>query len=180
MTGLGEETYRLGDERDRLDEALDDVVAKLREADPGTTSAEMLEQRANQLDMQGSGVAYLISEYGPDATVTVRGLSAGVNAAVKNIAADMRAERNAAGGAPGSATLAFAAAGVVDAPFLADPEDGKEPAGPEEEILRVLPALGDQPEGVAKWLEQTTNELTSVDEGNWKGWRERLVASSED
>jgi hypothetical protein len=176
---LGEKTYRLGDELDRLDEELDELQERLRDAEPGTASADVIRERANQLDMQGSGVAYLVAEYGADATVTMRGLPAGVHAAVEDIAADLRAERSGAGGAPGSATLVFAAAGVVDAPFLPDPEDGEEPDGVEAEIRHALAVVSQQPTGVAKWLEARANELTAVDEGNWRSFSERLVANSE-
>lgn len=167
---MTEETVTLGAELERLDSAVDDVAASLQDVEGDTASAQALRQYANDLDTQGAALAALVEKYGTDATVTVRGLSAGEYARVEDRTAAMRDQSDQPGGLPGSSRNVFAAAGLVDAPFL---ETGADFDG------RVS-AVADQSVGVAKWLESKVNDLTSVDEGNWTPLRERLADTSTD
>lgn len=166
---MEQETRVLGDERDRLDAALDDMVDQLDAAD-SDTAAQAIRQQAQEIDARGRGVAYLIDEHGADAEVTVRGLAAGDYAEVEDRVAALRDQQGTDSALPGAHRNIFAAAGLVDAPFL--PEDA------DTNSLDVrLDAVADQPTGVAKYLEAIVNDLTTVDEGNWKPLRERLVAA---
>lgn len=173
-SSLGEETLRLGDELDRLDEQLDEYAEKLADVESGTASARMLQQAANELDTQGGAVAALVEEYGPDATVTVRGLDAGGFARAEDRLAAMEAQADAPGGLPGSDRNVFAAVGLVDAPFYNGPSEGQ------SELDAKIAAVAGQPVGVAKWIHAKVNELTTVSEGNWKPLAERYGDNSTD
>jgi hypothetical protein len=164
---LVEETRRLGDEFDRLDEALDDISDSVAEADDNA-SGQALRQHANELDAQLSGVAYLIEEYGEDATITVRGLDAGEYGQVEDDVSAVRAQRDEPGGVAGARRVIFAGRGLVDAPFLEDGATGDD----------TIAAVRNQPVGVAKYLEAVVNDLTTVESGNYKGLRERLAEKS--
>lgn len=173
---LPEETRRLGDERDRLDEALDTLAEQLADADAGTGSTQALRQQANELESQLSGVAYLCDEYEPDATVTVRGLAAGPYGQMEDRIAAMR-ESAQGSQTPGAARNVFAAATLVKAPFL-DAEDVADATTDDDALNVKLDAVASQPVGVAKWLEAIGNDLTTVTEGNWKPLSERLAEKS--
>lgn len=164
MTEPREETIRLGDALDELDDRLDDLAASLQDAEDGTASAAVLQRSANEIDTQGADLAGLVEEYGEDAEVTVRGLDAGEYARVEDRAAAMRAQADQPGGMPGSTRNVWAAAGLVDAPFLDEDAD----------FDQKIQAVASLDPGVAKWLEARVNDLTSVSEGNWTPLRERL------
>lgn len=164
MSEPREETIRLGDALDELDDQLDQLAASLQTAEDGTASAAVLQRSANEIDTQGADLSGLVDEYGEDAEVTVRGLDAGEYARVEDRVAAMRAGTDEPGGLPGSSRNVWAAAGLVDAPFLDDD------AGFDAKIQTVAA----QDPGVAKWLEARVNDLTSVSEGNWTPLRERL------
>ncbi|PSP80166.1 hypothetical protein BRC81_02960 [Halobacteriales archaeon QS_1_68_20] len=172
-----EREVRLGDAFDELDAHLDELAAMLQDADSETASAQALLRRANETEARLSGVAWLIEEYGEDATVTVTGLGAGDFARVEDRVATIRAQSDEPGGVPGSKRNVVAAAGLVDAPFLDLDEDASE----RQQFKQKLGAVGsDQlPVGVTKWLEHLVNEESSI-EGNWTPLSERLAASSED
>jgi len=169
---MTEETRRLGDERDRLDDELDDLADRLVGAEQGTQSAQMLQRTANEVETRLAGVCHLIDQHGADATVTVQGLDAGGYARVQDRAEALRTQRDKPGDIPGARSNIFAAQALVSAPFLdlddagGDPLDGK------------LAAISDQPLGVAKYVESVGNDLTTVDEGNFKTLRERLAEKS--
>lgn len=169
---LQEQTYRLGDEFDRLDGDLDEAAEQLREAEPDTPSAEILRSHANDLETQLGGVAWLIDEYGEDTEVTVVGLDAGMYARVQDRASAMRAQRDEPGDIPGARAQVFAAMGLESAPFL---DEGA------TSLDEKLSALTDGiPIGVAQWLEGRANELTTVSQGNFRSLSERLTDSGTD
>jgi len=170
MTGA-EETRRLSEERDRLDQELDGLAEKLVDAESGTQSAQMLQRSANEAETRLAGVCHLIDEYGADATVTVQGLDAGGYARVQDRAEAIRAQRDKPGDVPGARSNIFAAQGLVDAPFL-DAEDLADEVDP---LDAKLAAVSSQPLGVAKYLESIANELTTVSEGNFASLQERLA-----
>lgn len=161
-----DETLVLGEERDRLDARLDELVSRLQDANPDTASADVLQHEANDLDVQGRGVSHLIDEYGRDATVTVAGLSAGDFARVEDRAATMRSQHPGPGNLPGSSRNVFAAAVLVEAPFY---------TGDKTDLDAKISAVAAQPIGVVKWLESKGNDLTSVDSGNWTSFAERVA-----
>lgn len=161
---LEEETRVLGEELERLDERLDELTERLDNADADTASAQVIRSAANDIDTQGGAVAYLVEEYGADATITVRGLAAGEYARVEDRTAAMRAEADGVGSLPGSSRNVFVAAGLVDAPFYeGDPDD----------LDAKLAEVTSQPVGVVTYLEALINDLTTVSEGNWTRLAER-------
>lgn len=164
---LAEETYVLGEERERLDERLDELAAKLVDADEGSTAAQAILDAANTVDTRGEGVAWLIEQHGPDAEVTVAALTAGDYARVQDRLAGMAAQAGQSADLPGSRTNIYAAAGLVDAPFL----DG------DEDFDARIEAVADQPVGVAQWLEGRVNHVTTrgSSEGNWDSLEDRLA-----
>ncbi len=171
------ETYDLVEERDRIDERLDELAEVLRDADSGSASAQVLKKEANETEARLSGVAWLIDEYGEDATVTVKGLGSGSYAKSEDRLSAVRAERDEPGGIPGSKRNVFAAAGLVDAPFLDLDEDASESQQFKQKLAAV--SSDERPVGVSMWLEHVVNEETTI-EGNWTPLSERLAASSED
>lgn len=160
---MNERTLALADERDRLDERLDELADKIVAADDPTT----LQQVASQVETRLSGVAYLCSQYDPEAaSVTVRGLTAGEYARVEDRLAAMRDEADG-DRIPGSETNVFAAAGLVAAPFI----DDRDP-----DLDTALQAVAGQPIGVAKWLESRVNEETTVEGNGYARLSERIAA----
>ena len=178
-SALAEETLRLGDERDRLDAELDDLADRAAAADDDG-AYEILKQRANNLETRLSGVAYLCEVHSPDATVTIRGLAAGPWAAVEDRIASKRSQ-GSLDAVPGYRDNVVAAAGLVDAPFVSgegQPEEWPDEATSWQEAK--LKRVSEQPVGVAKWLTARANAKTTVDEGNWSSFRERVVAKSQE
>lgn len=158
------DTLRLGAVYDRLDDRLDELARSLADADDPAA----LRQVASGVDTQLGAVGWLIDRHGDDATVTVRGLTAGEHAHVEDRLAAMR---DAADGdtIPGARTNVYAAAGLVDAPFL----DAHDP-----DLDAALATITDLPVGVAKWLEAEVNDRTTVEGNEHVGLATRLAAAS--
>jgi|GEM_PF-3429122 len=173
---LTEETRTLGEEFDRLDERLDDVADRLSDTEGGTASGQALLQEANSVETQLGGVGYLIDEYGEEAEVAIAGLDAGEYARVQDRAEAIRSQQDHPGDVPGARSNVFAAMGLVDAPFLADPDD-EDDGG--DSLDAKVSAVASQPIGVSKWLEAVANSLTTVSQGNFKPLSERLAERSE-
>lgn len=164
---MRERTVVLADARDRLDARLDELADKIVAADDPSA----LQSVASQVETRLSGVAYLCGEYDPEASVTVRGLTAGDYARVEDRLARMR-EEAPGDRLPGASTNVFAAAGLVAAPFV----DERDP-----DLDDALPVVANQPVGVAKWLEHLVNEETTVGDEDFRGLGARLSArASED
>lgn len=183
-----EHTVTLDDERKRLDTALDDIVETLAEANSETATARRLMREARDLDQAGRAVDYLIegddedddseagpgdegfAGYDPDATVTVRELDGEAWGRVEDRVATMASAQPGSGGVPGSSRNVYAAAGLVDAPFLNGV--GSDVLGDKADAVASLtPAPGAQ-----KWLESLVDDVGSVDEGNWQPLAERFAA----
>lgn len=158
MTRFDPDTLTLADELQRLATEYDDTEADLLDMAADNARAAAKQQYLGDLDHMGREVQALIDEYGPDATVTVRGLTAGEYAKVENRTAEA-AERVSGSSAPGSGRLVFAAGGLCDAPFY----DGEA-----DDLNAKLECLAGQPIGVRKWLEDLVNDRTVADEGNWR------------
>lgn len=172
MSTFDPDTLTLAAERDRIATEYDRVEAEIGEhrqaIDAADDDADVSQHRARletlvpylgDLDHMGRAVTALIDEHGDDATVRVRGLSAGEYAKVENKTADAADRASTSGGVPGSGRLIFAAAGLFDAPFY----DGEPDA-----LDAKLRALADQPVGVRKWVEDCVDERTVVGEKNWR------------
>ncbi|WP_435175654.1 hypothetical protein [Halorussus sp. AFM4] len=181
---LNSETLRLGDELDRLDEQADEYAQLLRDADNDdgeegeSASAAALQQSANEIDQQGRGVAYLAAEYGEDAEVVVAGLDAGEFARVEDRVAAIRAGRTDQSPTPGAHRNVYAAVGLQDAPFL-DLEDEAD-LSQRERVDAKLDAVSALPVGATKWLYDRVDNLSTVSEGNWRRFGERLQETSTD
>lgn len=173
---LTEKTYTLAAERNRIDGELDRLADALVDAEDDTVSAQHLRQRASSLETQLGGLQWLITEYGEDATITVGGLDAGEYAQVQDRAESYRAQQDGDSGVPGARRNVFAAMGVVDAPFL----DREAIADADDPLGETLDAVTSLPVGVADWLESRANELTTVSEGDFRSFSERLKARSTD
>lgn len=158
-----ETTLTLGDERDRLDDRLDELAALAAEADDPSGYRQL----ASQVETQLSGVAHHANQHSPDATVIIEGLTAGGFARVEDYLAGA-GEEQGQDRLPGTRDNAMAAMGLVDAPFVDDE------AGFEERLA----AVADEPVGVAKWLAARVNEETQADEGNWQSFGERYREAS--
>ncbi|MFB6237517.1 MAG: hypothetical protein ABEH81_04015 [Halopenitus sp.] len=161
-----QETNRLVDERDRLDQKLDELADLIHDAEQEEEDAptEGIRREANEVAARGRGVAHLIEEYGSDAEISVKGLNSGEYARVDDKVAEIR--QNKSGPVPGAYRNVFAAAGLVDAPFLDEDADFDDRQA----------AISDQPVEVTKYLEARVNDLTTVSQGNWTPLRERLEA----
>lgn len=161
------DTYRLGDERDRLDDRLDELADRAVQADD-ETAVQMVQSIAGEVEVRLQGVEHLIETHGANATVEVQGLTAGQTARIEDSLADLQTQTDYGGGLPGSRRNHEAAAALVDAPFLDDPT----------EFDDYLAAVSDQPTHVAKWLRARAQDLSGIDEGNSKSFDERLAARS--
>lgn len=166
---LNEDTRTLGAERDRLQDRLDDLVETLDDAEEGA-QRQLLTREARDVDQAGQAVAALVAEYGEDATVTVRGLDAIQYAAVENKTDEARATSSVDSGTPGTGRLAYAAHGLVDAPWFDDIDPGDLDA-------KIKSFAGLSP-GVRTWVEGLVDELGAVDEGNWRGFRASIEGES--
>jgi len=158
------DTLRLETVYDRLDDRLDELVWSLVDAD----NPAALRPVASGVETQLGAVGWLIDRHGDDATVTVRGLNAGEHAYVENQLAAMREEADG-DTVPGAKTNVYAAAGLVDAPFLDAHDPDLDPA---------LATITDLPVGVAKWLEAEVNDRTTVEGNEHVGLATRLAAAS--
>lgn len=166
-----EHTVTLGDERDRLDGELDALVDRLADADAETATAKRLMREARDLDQAGQAVAALADEHDPDATVTVRELDGEAWGRVEDRVATMASAQPGSGGVPGSSRNVYAAAGLVDAPFLNGVGQGDPLGDTTEAVASLTPAPGAQ-----KWLESLVDDVGSVDEGNWQPLAQRFAA----
>lgn len=182
---LDTETYRLGDELERLDERQDELAERLVDATDDEAAA--LEQIAESVEQQGRGVAWLVEQHGPDTTVTVRGLTSSGYALVEDRVDSIRQLRDDDSRTPGAHRNVYAAAGLNDAPFLdrEDPpgvDDGREFADldAEERFEATYQAVTSLPIGPTKWLYSRVDEATTVDPGNWTSFGERLRAKRRD
>jgi len=161
---IGAETIRLGDEVDRLARQHDEVQARAEDADD-TASGEAVRWSLNELDQQGRAVAALVEDHGPDATVTVEGLTAGEFGRVEDRVAAARAQRDGQPTMQGYHRVVYAAAGVEDAPFLPDREDD---SSEREWLDAKVDAVAGLNIALVKWLYARVDDLTTVDQGNWK------------
>lgn len=159
---LQQETLRLGDERERLDAKLDELVDQAAGADDATA----VQTVATRVQTRAAAVDWLVEEYGPDATVTVRGLDAGEYANAEDDVAGMR-QQASQDSVPGAKRNVFAAHALVDAPFL----EKRDP--PFEEAIETL---ADQPPGVVKWVHNRADSLTTVSGEDFRTFSERLAA----
>jgi|APHM01.1.fsa_nt_gi hypothetical protein len=174
---------RLGDAFDDLDQELDELAAKLREAEAGTASAATLDELASQTERALSGVSFLVygdedvgfAGYGEDATVTIGGLDAGDYARVDDRAAAISEQSDDPGGNPGSRATVYAAVALVDAPFLPAPDDVDE----SDPLNIKMAAIAEQPVGVRDWLQSQANDLTTVSDDHFRPLRERLADTAE-
>jgi len=165
---MNDATYRLGDERDRLDERLDELAERASEAD-SDHARQGIWQIARQVEDRLDGVQYLIDEYSADATVTVQPLTAGETARIEDSMADLqRRSDHSAGGLPGTRRNHDAAAALVDAPFLDDVDA--------DDLDDCLPVVADLPTQAVKWLRARADDLSGIDEGNSKSFDERVAA----
>jgi len=165
MSGpFSERTVTVADAIADVDQQLDDLADRMIAADGGTAAAQTLSQLVSDAEKSLRGLVWLREEYGADAEITVRGLSAGDQARVEDRASDIRAERSGAGNAPGSRRQVTVATGLVEAPFL----DGD--AGYEE----TLRAVGNVPDGVVVWLQSEIDDATSLEGNDYRRFGERL------
>jgi hypothetical protein len=162
---VNRETVQLADERDRLEDRLDELAELLVDADDSAAAAS-LKRQATNVESRLNGLDYLIAQYGESATITIEGMDAGAYARVDDRLADIRAERDGAGDAPGSRRNAVAAMGLVDAPFIDEPSPDFETCA---EAITGLPV------GAVRYLEHKTNALTEADTGNSASLRELLL-----
>jgi len=159
-------TFVLADEREQLDKDLDELADKILNADDPAA----LKKAAANIETKLSGVAYLIETYGEGAEVKCRGLTAGEYAQIEDQLAAMRAEADG-GELPGAKSNLFAAAGVVNAPFMDEHDPHWESA---------LDTIAEQPVGVARWLFDKVNEATNLQGNGYRSLNERLAAKVED
>ncbi|MFC6973654.1 hypothetical protein ACFQL1_01580 [Halomicroarcula sp. GCM10025709] len=178
-----QETRTLGEEYDRLDAELDAGVDPILNADDldETETGASIVQSVSTTQAALGGVSLLINGndrgfdgYDRDAEVTVEGLTAGGFAKVDDWMADVQAHNDGPGDNPGTRRNVWVAAGLVDAPFL---EPGELSGGdPFEDKVATVAEL---PEGVAKWLYEWIDDLTTLGRQDFRSFSERLKAAQE-
>lgn len=181
-----ERTVTLGAERERLADQHDAVLAQ-----DGAADADAIRYGATELAQRGAAVAGLIEEYGADAEVTVRGLTAGRYARVEDRVATHRQRRDDLQAARGYHRNVYAAAGLVDAPFFDRDAAADRVGAPNQErawadlatreqLDAAVAVVADQPPGVVKWLHGLVDDVTGGP-GNWKPSSEQpTTANSSD
>ncbi|MFW5896260.1 MAG: hypothetical protein ACOCUA_02635, partial [archaeon] len=161
----GEETIVLEEEFERLDDRLSDLTERIDAAE----ESQQLMQIASNVQTRFGGVSYLCDEFGSDAEVTVRGLTAGEYAAFEDKTAQYSQEAD--GPIPGARKNVYAAAGLVDGPF----EDLEEAEGLDD----YLAIVAQQPVGVRDWIHHRVDDLTTVSGDDFRPLSERLAALRE-
>jgi len=153
-----EETLVLDEERDRLDERLNELADKAANADePGAYRAI-----ANELEPQFQGIAWLCEQHGDDAEIVIKGLTAGEMAHVEDDLQQVKTERQQ-GHIPGARKNYVAAAGLVAAPFYdADEQQARD-------------AITELPPGPQKWLYNRIDDKTTVEGNGHKSFAERVA-----
>lgn len=173
MSRFDPDTLTLGEERDRLATEYGETESDLEDMEAGSARAASKRQYLADLEQMGSEVAWLIDEYGEDATVTVRGLHAGEYAETENRTADANAKSTGSGGVPGTGKVIFAASGLVDAPWLGDGHpyigDTLDAGSLDDRLTAFVGTAEDHglPIGVRKWVEDLVSERTQAS-GNWR------------
>lgn len=175
-------TVRLGDEYERLDARLDEVVEELSDADAETQGAKLLTREARDLDQAGMGVSHLIegdgnennpkagpleegfTGYGEDATVSFYPVTAGRQGRVRD-------QLDKSGGASGSGRNAFIAAHLAQAPFL----NGVESA----DFKGKLAVVADLPDSAALWLDHCISHYGGSGNGEWTPLVQRLLIGTQ-
>jgi hypothetical protein len=163
---LDTQTLDLTDEQERLDDDLDALADRAAEAD----DAEMaiLEQRATELETYLSGVAWALSEFGEDATVTIGALDTGEMARVTDRTLDAKGEIVGRGSDPsvdGASENFYVAMGIREAPFI------DEGAGFE---ARATAVQGLHP-NFTKYLRNRIDDLSTPEADLGNSFRERVA-----
>lgn len=161
-------TRTLQDEYDRLDARLDDLADQLADADAGAQTTQWLRSEAQEVNEALKAVATHIDRHGADAEVEVQPLNGRLYGEVQDKVATLAAAKPGDGGVPGTSRNVYAAAGLVDAPFLDGDADTLEART--DAVGEATPAPG-----VAMWLENLINDVGRLDEGNWQSLEQRLV-----
>lgn len=166
------ETFVLGDERDRLDDRLDELADEFVEMGENNPLRPRHAAEADEVENHLDALDWACEALGAEEEVVVRGLSAGEHARVVDWV-----DEHMRGGGPGSRQNVLVAAGLVDAPFLDVESDGdaeSDDAGPS--IEDALPAVASLPPGFRDWLQSCVDDLTTVSEGNSQSFDERIRA----
>lgn len=172
MTRFEPDTLTLAAAQDALAERYDETEAEIGDLQRAISDADedddveamrdrlkRLRSELDDIDQEGRAVSALLDRYDAEATVTVRGLSASEYAKVENYTWNAAKKVTSGDSVPGTGRLVFAAAGLVDAPFY---------DGGGDDLDAKLSALGAEPIGVRKWVEDLVNERTVVGEKNWR------------
>lgn len=163
-----EREITLGDELERLDAELADVEAAEQ---AGDLSGDASRLAYSEYDAAGRALYALAEAHGHDATITVRGLSAGEFARVEDRVAVAREQRNTQAGLQAYHRNVYAAAGLVSAPFF-DPDEVTDPPWdartPDQRLDARVTVVAEQNPSLVKWLFARVDEATTPDEGNWR------------
>jgi len=166
---IEQQTYRLGDERDRLDERLDELADESADGDADAVS------EGQQVESELRGVAWACEEYGADAEIVLGGLGAGEYAEVQDRIAQARARQTENIDLPGVSRNMWCAAGLVEAPFLSERAPDINTA-----LHAITERDGGLPTEFVTWVEARVDDLTTVAEGNVRSFAERLAAKRTD
>lgn len=172
-------TYDLQDEADRLDDELDALAEEAADADPESAAREEAAAEAMLVEQQFVGVRWALDPPAdetrePYEEVTLGALTTGEYARVTDRLDAARQERvgfGPDGGAmEGAGRVFFAAAGLVDAPFVDADADFEAKAQ----------AVNDLPPQFTRWLEARVDDLTTPDVDVGNGFEARLAAKQSD
>lgn len=162
------ETYNLEEERDRIDNKLDELADEVAELDEGNLLRGQKIEEANSLERHLTGILWALNpddeeDRDPYTEVTLGSLTASEHADVRDSAPQVDSPGKQSN--EGGSMILYAAKGVVEAPFL----DQNNPAYNEK-----IAAVGDLQPQFAEWLAERVDELTTPDvEGN--GFGERVA-----
>lgn len=171
--------YDLREEAARLDARLDDFADEAADADPDSAAYREAAEEATLVEQQLVGVRWAVDppddeNREPYEAVVLGGLSTGEYARVTDRLDAARQERVGygpdGGSMEGAGRVFFAAAGLVEAPFLDADADFEATAR----------AVNDLPPQFTRWLEARVDDLTTPETDVGNGFEERVAARRSD
>lgn len=167
---LETETLPLLEEHARLDQRLDELADRVADAD----DAEDAIEEAQRIESHLAGIQWALDhdDWPDDPSVTVGALTTGEMAEVRDRTAAAQDEAQQFGGhgqVDGAAQTFFVAAGVHDAPFVAESGDAS--------VDTLVPVIANElhPQ-FTQWLESRIDDISSVGNGSVTPFAERVAA----
>jgi hypothetical protein len=156
------DTIVVGEAAEQYEQERAELAERMREADSDDELAAIARE-GNAVEAKAKGAASAAEAWGDDAEVVIRGLDAQEYAELEDYLDEHYGDN-----CDGAARNATVAAGVREAPFLAE-ED--------RHFTEAMDDLGIKVD-IVKWLEAEVNERTSPDPFGWTSFDELLAETT--